>query len=65
MKLLSLIPVRRGDWIIKASVLDDQILLFFWNECTIENHFAIFYSEEAAYHYIESLYDSNSKTANR
>lgn len=65
MKLVSLIPIRRGEWVIKASVFDDQILIFFWNECTMVFHTEMFYSEDTAYNFIESLYDSSPKTANR
>lgn len=56
MKLVTLGAVRREDWIIKASVLDDQILIFLYNEATMESQSLMFYSEEVAYYYIESLF---------
>ena len=67
MKYVSLVPVKRGDWILKASVLDDQILIFLWNECIMESRAAIFYCEEKAYNYIERTCNDNSncKVSNR
>lgn len=56
MKLVTLGAVRREDWIIKASVLDDQILIFLYNEATMEAKSLMFYSEEFAYYYLESLF---------
>lgn len=53
MKLVTLVPVKRGDWLIKASVLDDQILIFLWNENIMESRSAIFYNEEVAFQFIE------------
>jgi hypothetical protein len=64
MKLVSLFPVKRGDWVIKASGFDDQILIFLWNEVIMESITAIFYSEEAAYNFIKRTCNdySNFKT---
>lgn len=66
MKLVTLNSVKRGDWIIKASVLDDQLLIFLWNECKMESRFGMFYSEEHAYLFIERfVHDSpNFKNGN-
>jgi hypothetical protein len=61
----SLQTVYRGDWQIKASSLDDQILIFIANSRTQETIFHIFYDEEKAYSFIESLYDINSKVDDR
>ena len=51
----SLQMIRLGDWLIKASSYDDQILIFTWNEATMEQKLVMFYNEETAHNYIESL----------
>jgi hypothetical protein len=55
MIVLSLLPVRRKNWIIKASVFDDQIIVFFHNPLTLAYFFKIFYNEESAFNYIEEI----------
>jgi hypothetical protein len=55
MNILSLIPVRRKNWVLKASVFDDQILVFFHNPLTPAYFFKIFYNEECAYEFIEKV----------
>jgi hypothetical protein len=55
MKLVTLGTVRKGDWVIKASCLDEQILIFLYNECIMVSGVAIFYCEEQAYYFIEGL----------
>ena len=50
--------IRRGDWLIKASSFDDQILILFWNDATMEQYTKMFYSENSAYQYIESLLEN-------
>jgi len=55
MIILSLIPVRKNNWVIKASVFDDQILVFFHNPLTLAYFFKIFYNEECAYEFIEEI----------
>ena len=55
MIILSLIPVRRKNWVIKASVFDDQILMFFHNPLTLAYFFKIFYNEECAFKFIEEI----------
>ena len=57
----SLTTTRRGDWSIKASSLDDQIIIVGLNEVTVETFFKMFYNEETAYSFVESLYDKNSE----
>lgn len=54
-RLVSLQTIRLNTWIIKASVLDDQILIFFINTRTMQSYCRMFYSEEHAHHYIENL----------
>ena len=61
MKLTTLGTIRKGDWLIKASCLDDKILIFTYNECIMLSSVAVFYCEEKAYQFIESLnYESRS-----
>lgn len=62
--LSSMQVVRRGDWLIKASALDDQIMVFLYNDVTMDYLFKMFYNEEIAYNFIESLYDKNCKVSN-
>lgn len=58
--------VRRGDWSLKASAFDDQILIFFYNEATMEHHTKMFYCENKAFTYVEGLSnDSNFKINHR
>lgn len=55
MKFVALETVNRGDWFIKASVLDEQLLIFLYNPYKIRSIMKIFYNEEEAYNYIESI----------
>jgi hypothetical protein len=55
MNVLSLLPVRKGNWFLKASVFDDQIIVFFNNPLTFAYFFKIFYNEDCAYEFIESI----------
>lgn len=55
MRLLSLLPVKRNNWIIKASVFDDQIIVFFHNPETFAYFFKVFYNEDCAYNFIEEI----------
>jgi len=52
-------------WQIKASSLDDQILIFGYNETTVDTFFKMFYNEEVAFNFIESLHDQNHKINDR
>jgi hypothetical protein len=58
----SLSTIRRGDWSIKASSLDDQILICGFNKVTVDSFVELFYNEETAYKFVENLYDKNSQT---
>lgn len=53
--LCSMQMIRQGDWLIKASSLDDQILIFLWNEATMEQQTHMFYCENEAFTFIERL----------
>ena len=55
MKLLTLLPVKRGNWYIKASIFDDQILIFIWNDAIMVYKWGIFFNENAAYNFVESI----------
>ena len=55
MKLVTLGTIRRGNWLIKASCFDEQILIFFYNECIMTTRIAVFYCEEKAHNFIEGL----------
>ncbi len=55
MKLVTLGTIRKGDWLIKASCFDEQILIFIFNECIMLSKIAVFYCEEKAHNFIESL----------
>lgn len=55
MTLVSLLPVKKGNWILKASVLDDQIMVLFCNVKTLAYFIKMFYNEEDAYIFIEGL----------
>jgi hypothetical protein len=66
MYLATLQTVMLGDWLIKASSFDDQILVFFHNERIISTHIKMFYDEEVAHDYIERfLNDKVYQTNNR
>lgn len=52
---VSLQTIKLNNWIIKASVFDDQILIFFINKTTMQSYCRMFYSEEHAHYYIENL----------
>lgn len=54
-----------GDWLIKASSLDDQILMCGYKEGTVYTFAKMFYDEEVAYNFVETLYDKDTKTCNR
>lgn len=58
----SLSTIRRGDWSLKASSFDDQVLICGYNEVTVDSFIKLFYNEETAYLFVESLYDKNSQT---
>ncbi len=57
MKLVTLGTIRKGDWLIKASCFDEQILIFIYNECIMFSKITVFFCEEKAHNYIESLHD--------
>lgn len=49
-----------GSWLVKASSFDDQILIFFYNDRTMEHHTKMFYDENEAFFYIEGLVNDSS-----
>ena len=64
VKLCSMQCVKIGNWLIKASSLDDQILICGFNEETVEVFSAMFYNEDIAFKYMEKLYDQDFKASN-
>ena len=58
-RFCTLQTVRRSEHLIKASIFDDQILIFIHNEATMDNEFRVFYSEETAHYFIEGLLDND------
>lgn len=60
MYLATLQTVRVGDWLIKASSFDDQILIFLHNEHIIKTHIKMFYNEDKAHEFIERFLNDKS-----
>ena len=65
MQLFHCSDVKIGNWLIKASSLDDQILICGYNEVTVDSFVRMFYNEEIAYSFMEKLHDKNIKTCDR
>lgn len=66
MRLASLETVELGYWLIKASTLDDQIIVVGKNTRTNRGFFKIFYHEERAHEFIESLQgEKNARNADQ
>lgn len=65
MQFFHCTPVKIGNWLVKASSLDDQILLCGYNIVTVETFMHLFYNEEVAFNFVETLYDKDTKTCNR
>jgi hypothetical protein len=65
MQFFHCTTVKIGNWCIKASSLDDQILLCGYNPVTVETFMQLFYNEEVAFNFVETLYDKDIKTCNR
>lgn len=61
MTLLSLLPVKKGDWVLKASVFDDQIMVMFINAKTLAYTLKMFYNEEDAFAFIERLTNDSGR----
>lgn len=54
-RLVTLDVIKIKDWYVKASVFDDQILIFFINYNKMTSYCRAFYDEDCAYNYIEKL----------
>lgn len=52
--------VQIGGWSIKASSLDDQILIIMKNDSIMETHVKLFYCEEKANQFVESLLNNDT-----
>lgn len=55
MQFFTLSPVKFNNWIVKASIFDDQILIICFNEVKIETICSAFYCEERAHEFIETV----------
>lgn len=53
--LVTLDAIRFNNWIVKASIFDDQILIFFFNSFTMQSYCRVFYDEEMAHTYMEKF----------
>lgn len=53
--LASFDTFQLDNWCIKASILDDQILLVLQNKKTLTTYCEMFYSEELAHSFIERV----------
>jgi hypothetical protein len=54
-----------GDWLLKASSFDDQILILGYNHSNVDYFFRMFYDEESAHSFVEKLNDKNFKVSYR
>lgn len=59
-KFVTLGTVRFGEWLVKASLIDDQILIVGQRVDGMISFIKMFYDERKAHSFIESL---NKKTA--
>ena len=53
--------VTLGNWQIKASSFDDQILIAGFNAVTVGCFFKMFYNEETAREFMENINDKSFK----
>lgn len=63
--MLASFDVIFGNWLLKASSFDDQILIIGYNQATVEYFFKMFYDEEVAREFMEKFNDKNFKINNR
>lgn len=63
--MLASLDATFGNWLIKASSFDDQILIIGYNIATVDYFFKMFYDEEIAREFMEKLNDSNFKVGDR
>ena len=64
-RLVSMQTVKIGNWLIKASSLDDQIMVFGYNDVDIAYLYKMFYNEDSAFEYMEKIYDKDFKIIDR
>jgi hypothetical protein len=61
-KLVSFIPVRRGDWVFKASVYRDKyVMIVAINPATCEFHTRHFKNQNEAVNWLEMLVEKESR----
>jgi len=63
--LFASFETKMGDWLLKASSFDDQILIFGYNHSNVDYFFKMFYDEESAHSFVEKLDDKNFKVSYR
>lgn len=61
LKYVTLGTVRFGEWFVKASLLDDQILLVGLRTDGLGQFVKMFYDEKKAHDFIEVLNRKNKK----
>lgn len=59
LQFCSMRAVQIGDWLIKASSLDDQIFICGYKEGTVYTFAKLFYDEESAFSFMEKIYDQD------
>lgn len=57
VKFCSINVVKKGDWLLKASSFDDQILIIGYKKNLVDFFTAMFYDEETAHLFVEKLND--------
>jgi hypothetical protein len=62
VRLVSIQPIGKGDWIVKVSSAFDQILVVAYHITRYEGHVKCFTSELEAVVYVETLLLSGSST---
>jgi hypothetical protein len=55
MQYLTLETIKIGNWLVKASLLEETILIFFYNEYTMVSNIKFFYDEVKAHEYLVHL----------
>ena len=63
LQFCSMQCIKIGDWLIKASSLDDQIFICGYRVGTVETFTMMFYDEETAFSFMEKIYDQDYKTS--
>lgn len=57
--LVTLTPVRINDWIVKGSVFEEQILIFFYNVDTMSCIVRLFTDENLAHDFLRKVTEND------